>query len=172
MSKPPYSAGILIYKHVNEHIYLLLGCDYKYNCWSDFGGKSEWIDSNDPIRTASREFYEETCGVIISEGLLYSKVKQHGVCVNCRSYNNHDYYMYLLNSKWIHINNDCETDFQKQQRVLLLTNHKSINKYIEKSEMQWRLLDDVLKSPESYRGVFKESVTRNYDFIYEKCVKV
>ena len=172
MSKSQYSAGIMIYKRVNEHVYVLLGRDYRYNCWSDFGGKSEWIDNNDPIRTASREFYEETSGVIIGEALIYAHVKRHGVCVKCKSYNNHDYYMYIIDDMWIQTSDDCEADFRKQQRVLLRTNHISLNKYMEKSDMQWRLLDDVLKSPGSYRGVFKESVTCNYDFIRRECVTV
>ena len=52
--KKSYSAGILLYKVTSGKIVVLLGCDSRYKCWSDFGGKCECIDCSYPYRTATR----------------------------------------------------------------------------------------------------------------------
>ena len=36
------------------------------NDWSDFGGRCEFKDRCDPINTATREFYEETLGAVLT----------------------------------------------------------------------------------------------------------
>jgi len=175
MGRAYYSAGILIYKVCGDNIQVLLGCDNKYKCWSDFGGKCEWIDNNDPLKTASREFYEETSGVIASESTIYKHLKRNGICIKCKSYNNHEYNMYLLNDQHIHVSNDCVIDFEKQQSILTNksqpTNRNNM-KYIEKSSIDWLFLDDILKNPELYRGVFLESIRCNYEILQQKCVNV
>ena len=61
-----YSAGVLLYTKRKDEVYFLLGCDCKYQSWSDMGGKCDDSDRRDPLKTASREFYEETCGIIFS----------------------------------------------------------------------------------------------------------
>ena len=43
----------------------MLGRDNE-NDWSDFGGRCEFRDHNEPINTATREFYEETLGAIMN----------------------------------------------------------------------------------------------------------
>lgn len=61
------SAGILPYAVVDKEVFLLLGCDASEGgVWSDFGGKAETEDRNDPTRTASREFMEETLGAVMT----------------------------------------------------------------------------------------------------------
>jgi 8-oxo-dGTP pyrophosphatase MutT (NUDIX family) len=61
-----YSAGILPYTFDQTGKCLfLLGKDYD-NDWSDFGGRCEFRDNNEPLNTACREFYEETLGSIMT----------------------------------------------------------------------------------------------------------
>ena len=66
LSNTNYSAGVLLYRIQNGEKEFLLGKDVKYNSWSDFGGKHDNVDNKQPLRTAVREFYEETCGAIIN----------------------------------------------------------------------------------------------------------
>jgi hypothetical protein len=61
-----YSAGILPYTFdQNGKCLFLLGKDND-NDWSDFGGRCEFKDRSDPINTATREFYEETLGAVLT----------------------------------------------------------------------------------------------------------
>ena len=59
-----YSAGILPYTYYQDKCLFLLGKDHEGD-WSDFGGRCEFKDSNEPENTACREFYEETLGAVI-----------------------------------------------------------------------------------------------------------
>ena len=61
-----YSAGVLPYTFdQNGKCFFLLGKDND-NDWSDFGGRCEFKDHGDEKNTATREFYEETLGAVIS----------------------------------------------------------------------------------------------------------
>jgi hypothetical protein len=160
-----YSAGILLYKIISGTIVVLLGCDSRYKCWSDFGGKCEWIDGKDPCRTAAREFYEETSGVISSENILYDMLKKHGICVKCRSYHNNDYFMFLLSEDYVHVHKDYDIDFKNQQMILSYTKHRDMSRYKEKNNIRWISLEHVIHSPRMFRGVFSESIKQNYDMI-------
>ena len=61
-----YSAGILPYTFDQKgSCIFLLGKDLDGD-WSDFGGRCEYIDKNDEKNTASREFFEETLGAVLS----------------------------------------------------------------------------------------------------------
>ena len=170
--KPSFSAGILLYKRISGTIYVLLGCDSKYKCWSDFGGKCEWIDNNDPYRTATREFYEETSGVISSESVVYNVLSTYGTCIRCKSYHNNDYYMFLLSEEYLKVNDDYCIDFKNQQHILSFTKHKDMSRYKEKNHIKWICLETVLHNPTIFRGVFFESVRLNYECILRKCVHV
>lgn len=170
--KNSYSAGILLFKVILGKVYVLLGCDSRYKCWSDFGGKCEWIDSSDPYRTATREFYEETSGVISSENVIYDMLKKHGICIKCRSYHNNDYYMFLLSEEYIRVDSDYGIDFQNQQMILSNTKHRDMSRYKEKNNIRWISLDNVIHTPQMFRGVFFESVRQNYETIQKECVHV
>lgn len=169
--KSSYSAGILLYKLVSGQIYVLLGSDSKYKCWSDFGGKCEWIDNNDPYRTATREFYEETSGVISSENVMHTVLLNHGTCIRCKSYHNNDYYMFLLSDVHVNVSDDYCVDFNNQQKILSYTKHRDMSRYKEKNNIRWICLETVLHNPTLFRGVFFESVRQNYEHI-QKCVHV
>lgn len=165
----PYSAGILLYTKVDGEIYVLLGCDLKYKCWSDFGGKCEWVDNHDPMKTAAREFYEETSGIVANELTLYNKVKKNSICLNCKSYHNNDYFMYLLYDDG-RMANQYVKDFENQQSLLVYGKraHKDMLRYIEKSKMRWFSLDDIISNPtERFRTVFISSIMNNIQRIKE-----
>ena len=71
-----YSAGVLPYTFdQNGKCFFLLGKDNE-NDWSDFGGRCEFRDHNDPLNTASREFYEETLGAVTSIQETLDKINQ------------------------------------------------------------------------------------------------
>jgi ADP-ribose pyrophosphatase YjhB (NUDIX family) len=166
----PYSAGILLYTKVDDDIYVLLGSDFKYKCWSDFGGKCEWVDNNDPMKTAAREFFEETSGIVANELTLYDKVKKYGICINCKSYHNNAYFMYLLYDDGL-MANQYVKDFENQQNLLEYGNlaHNDVTRYMEKNKMRWFLLDDIisLNPMERFRTVFLTSIRNNIQRIKE-----
>ena len=89
-----YAAGVLILSQINNKIYVLLGKDH-YNTYSDFGGKNEVVDMNNPIYTAGRELYEETCGSLTS---IHENIDFLYKCpvVNSLSYTNKHYFMYVM----------------------------------------------------------------------------
>lgn len=161
---------------MHGHIHVLLGCDITYDCWSDFGGKCEWVDNNDPMKTAAREFFEETSGIVSSELALYNQLKKEGICLNCKSYNQHDYYMYLLPAPKTPTDmNSYVHDFENQQRLL---KHRPLShdimRYVEKCKLRWFRLEDILTNPSHmrFRSVFLESIRNNITVIQEQCVLV
>ena len=54
-----YAAGILLVSWNGNELCVLLGKD-NYNTYSDYGGKSDYVDNGYPYLTASREMFEET----------------------------------------------------------------------------------------------------------------
>jgi hypothetical protein len=69
-----YSAGILVFTIRNGEVYLLLGRDRSDNSFSDFGGRQEDIDGNDPKVTAAREFFEESAGQLIDQDEVMARL--------------------------------------------------------------------------------------------------
>ena len=55
-----YSAGILPYTIFNNSVFFLIGQEKSDKTWSDFGGHSKKKDNNCSLKTAFREFLEET----------------------------------------------------------------------------------------------------------------
>jgi predicted NUDIX family NTP pyrophosphohydrolase len=159
-----YSAGILLYKKdENDEIVLLLGNDNKYSKWSDFGGKCEPSDNNNAKITASRECFEETCGVVY-DILEFSKLINDTLMVKCDSYSKHVYYMYFLDISKLS-SNLCD-DFEKHTR-LMKQNKKHLAKFLEKKSLQWFPICDVQSKQPIFRSVFFKSIICNYDNITE-----
>ena len=92
-----YSAGVLPYTFDQTgKCFFLLGKDND-NDWSDFGGRCEFRDHNEPLNTASREFYEETLGAVNSVQETLEKINQSTtVKVVSKTLNQSPYYMYLI----------------------------------------------------------------------------
>ena len=69
-----YSAGILPYTFDKKgKCHFLLGKDLEGD-WSDFGGRCEFADKNEPTNTAAREFYEETLGSVMTVPEVLEKI--------------------------------------------------------------------------------------------------
>jgi hypothetical protein len=161
-----YSAGILPYTYnSNGKCLFLLGKDNEGD-WSDFGGRCEIRDRNDPINTASREFYEETLGAVIDINDCTEKLTNGDpIKIISKTLNGSPYYMFLLYVD--HLN--YPESFVKTSNFLKYhyssTNSSGLNKIIEKSSIRWVTIDTLLNcidnrdsSPISLRGVFYKTI--------------
>ena len=125
-----YAAGILILSVHKGKIYVLLGKDH-YGTYSDFGGKSEHIDKNNPIFTASREMYEETCGSLYSMYELIDKLS-NGHVIKSLSYTNKQYFMYVL---FVPYDESCTERFATISYYI--QNFPNYGKFKEKIDLKW-----------------------------------
>lgn len=166
-----YSSGILLYKHIGNTIHVLLGKDVKYNLWSDFGGRSEEQDHNDKIKTACREFYEESMGIISDETELQYNLKHKSIRLECDTYKKHAYYMYMLDASHVVHSEDVVGDFYYQQLMLGKTRTRVFNKFKEKYQVAWFNLQYVLENPSLFREVFYRGLVQHIQTI-RKCVIV
>lgn len=161
-----YSAGILPYTFdTHGKLMFLLGKDND-NDWSDFGGRCEFKDRNDPIHTASREFYEESLGSILHVQELSDKLTN---CSNdckiiSKTLNGSPYYMYMIYIDYI---NYSDT-FNKTSNFLKYQfDQHVISKIIEKVSIKWIYLDTLLNcienndssTPIALRGVFFKTIS-------------
>lgn len=143
-----YAAGILPVTWHDGELLFLVGQDVRDRSWSDFGGKSERVDRNDPLNTACREFYEETYGCVVDLRALRSRL----CASNClplrgRTQNGHPYWMFVV-----------EVPYQPHLRnafakALAFLRHKNLCKlYVEKTDVRWLPWsalrgDDLVKRP-------------------------
>ena len=160
-----YSAGILPYTFDQDaKCFFLLGKDNE-NDWSDFGGRCEFKDKSEPLNTATREFYEETLGAVLTVQECINKINVNPVKIISKTLNGSPYYMYLL---YIDYQNYSES-FNKTSNFLKYhyNNEKRIiNKVIEKNTIRWVSMDTILNcmengqsnSPISLRGVFHNTM--------------
>jgi len=154
------SAGILPISR-NEHgdVIFLIGKDSRDNVFSDFGGKAELIDNGDPVNTATREFYEETLGCICNSPYsIRERVKKMSIMVNGTTKKGNLYRMFILEVPY---SPDLPLRFKKIVNFLKYKNIGSA--YIEKSEIAWVSLDDMLKIPK--RQVFSDTISNNISII-------
>jgi hypothetical protein len=161
-----YSAGILPYTYnLQGQCLFLLGKDYEGD-WSDFGGRCELKDRNDPINTASREFYEETLGAVMDISDCNDKLMNgKPIKIVSKTLNGSPYYMYLLYVE----NSNYPENFNKTSNFLKYhysnISTSGLNKIIEKVNIRWVTLDTLLNcienrdsSPISLRGVFYKTI--------------
>ena len=157
-----YSAGVLPYTFDQTGKCLfLLGKDND-NDWSDFGGRCEFKDHNDPLNTASREFYEETLGAVLNIQECLDKINTKPFKITSKTLNGSPYYMYLIYVDYL---NYADT-FNKTLQFLKYTysNDKNIYKIIEKTSIRWVSMDTILNCienrevPLSLRGVFYKTM--------------
>lgn len=149
-----YAAGILPVTWHEGSLLFLVGQDIRDRSWSDFGGKCERVDKNDPLNTACREFYEETYGCVADHRAL-----RHRLCPgNClalrsRTQNNHPYWMFVVEVPYHPF---LRNVFHK---TLGFLRHKNLGKlYVEKTDVQW-VSWETLCSPELVkRAVFKATL--------------
>ena len=151
-----HSAGILpISKNDHGEVVFLLGKDARDGVFSDFGGKAELIDHGDPVNTAAREFYEETLGCICNSPYsIRERVRHMSVMVNGTTKKGNVYRMFMVEVPY---SPALPLRFQKVVHFLRYKNIGSA--YIEKSEIAWVTLDELLKIPK--RQVFADTVSKN-----------
>lgn len=166
-----YSAGVLLYMKRNDTTYFLLGKDCKYDSWSDFGGKTDDKDRRDPLKTASREFYEETCGVLFPMSKMFSLLLKEGHIIECKSYKKNQYFMILLKLPESHYHeyNNIINDFRFQNILINLKPSEVMRSFREKSELRWFTLDEITTNKMKIRGVFFYSLMQNMTKIKDIC---
>jgi hypothetical protein len=140
MNHEAYAAGILPYTFYNGKVYLLLGKDVRDNFWSDFGGKSEIVDDNRPLQTAMREFYEETCGIIMDLKSLKNRMGSTTAPFQSVTQNGKKYFMY-----WVEI--PYNSTYRAIYRRLLgyMRHIKMYKKRIEKTDIKWISAENVMR---------------------------
>ena len=149
-----YAASILPVSWHDGRVLFLVGQDVRDRCWSDFGGKCERVDKNDPLNTATREFYEETYGCVVDARAL-----RHRLCgTNClvlrsRTQNNHPYFMFVVEMPYYpHLRNAFH-------KALAFLRYKNLCKpYVEKTDVQWVSWDMLRGSELVKRSVFQATV--------------
>ena len=149
-----YSAGILPYTIRNKQIYYLLGRDWRDEGWSDFGGKSEENDMNDTLKTAMREFYEETMGSVLCKHELQYDAMKNLAYIRSVTLNGSPYFMYFL---FIKDSNypDC---FHKIHDFLDKTH--APDKYLEKCEVCWVSSSDMKDGKVKLRNIYRRTISR------------
>jgi predicted NUDIX family NTP pyrophosphohydrolase len=146
-----YSAGVLPFTIKNGTVYFLLGRDRADGAFSDFGGKAECVDEDDPKRTAVREFYEETAGSVLDLDACAARL-QEGAChdvVVSRTMGGNVYRMYII---YIPFLSSYPRSFERTMRFLRYM--KANRKFLEKTELAWFSLESLMAAvrvPDSCR---------------------
>ena len=155
-----YSAGILPYTYdLNGNCLVLLGKDQD-GVWSDFGGRCEIKDNYDQIQTASREFYEETLGSIISIEECIEKINSNEKKIISKTLNGSPYYMYLI---YIDYYNYVDTFLKTYSFMKYHFNNEKhqINKIIEKNNIKWFSINVLINSINNNNEIKKIYPLRN-----------
>lgn len=163
-----YAAGILPYTFFNGQVYLLLGKDVRDNAWSDFGGKCEPHDDDKPLMTAIREFYEETCGIVMDPKSLKIKMNNVQSVTFSNTQNNKLYYMYAIE---IPYNSTYRGIFRRM--IMFLKHINMYNKTIEKTDIKWVNAQTILENSATIkvRPVFKNTFLKWWNTYKYKLVK-
>lgn len=149
-----YAAGILPITWHRGQLLFLVGQDIRDKSWSDFGGKCERCDRNDPLTTACREFYEETYGCVIDyRSLRHRLCSSNCLALRSRTQNNHPYWMFLVEVPYQpHLRNAFH-------KALGFLRHKNLCKVlVEKTDVKWISWDMLRGQDLNKRSVFKNTV--------------
>lgn len=148
-----YGAGILPICWIHGRLGILVGRDIRDGSWSDFGGKCEKID-RDVAATAAREFWEETCGVLMDLKTARSLVSP-GTCLSLRgaTQNRHPYWEFVVEVPFVPHLRDA---FAKQVAFL---RHRNVHRaYVEKTDIMYVDLATVFSDALPKRGVFAATI--------------
>lgn len=160
-----YSAGILPVSRFKGELLVLLGRDRVDGQWSDFGGRCEAEDRGDPKRTAAREFFEESMGVILGIDGIRERLdcsKCHST-IESRTMGGQKYSMYIVGVPFFQT---YGSQFLKVARFARYMEAK--RRFLEKSEISWFNVNDLIaaargvcrakNAPSPLRDVFAASV--------------
>jgi hypothetical protein len=163
-----YSAGILPYSIINNKIFFLLGQDNWRYSWSDFGGKCEKTDNYNVFKTASREFYEETCGVIMSQDQIYNAlISETWYKIDSKTIKGNPYIMFLYKLPY---NTFYIKDFKKKFKEIASNVNSANKKFLEKINLEWISCDELFSlldckykynNKVELRDVFKDTLCSN-----------
>ena len=163
-----YSAGILPYTFdQNGKCLFLLGKDLEGD-WSDFGGRCEFVDKSEPTNTASREFYEETLGAVMTIPEVLEKITNPSISkIISKTLNGSNYYMYLL---FVDCINYSEFFNKTLNFVKFNETKRNIQKIIEKVSIRWVTMDTLINcienkqtTPIPLRGIFHKTISHFKD---------
>ena len=148
-----YAAGMLIFARKGNKTFVLLGEDH-YGTHSDFGGRCESTDMNE-AETASRECYEETCGVLDSYANLKKKCFE-AVTIRSETFYKRPYYTFIC---FVLLDESIPVYFERAKNII---NHKKdLKSFNEKTRLRWILWSDVIKGNIPLRNMFKATIQNN-----------
>ena len=148
-----YAAGILPITWYENTAMFLVGKDLRDETYSDFGGKCERQDRNDPMNTSVREFYEETLGCVLPALALRQRMlPQNCLCLRSKTQNGHPYYMYVVEMAHMpHLRNAF-------LKTVALLKHLNLHKeHVEKVDVRW-VTWATLCGPLPKRSVFASTI--------------
>lgn len=159
---PPYAAGILPFARHNNKTFFLLGRDAQDGFWSDFGGKHENRDRTE-LDTAQREFYEETCGCVLDLRSLKVRMSfpSNYLVLHSTTQSKHPYYMYLMQ---IPFEPNLRSCFKKTLTFLRFMRFPRAA--LEKNDLMWVDVDDMMGGDLGLRSVFLNTITRHLLLIH------
>lgn len=168
--KMTYGAGVLPISWVRDpgspsgyKCLFLLGRDGRDNHWSDFAGRSERSDAS-VATTAAREFWEESYGLVTTDPKAFrSRLNnQVSIVLQSRTQNNLPFWCFVTEIPFIQ---GLRPTFLKTVAFL---KHRNVPKlYIEKTDVQYYTLHELLGGDPPKRGVFRVTIDQHRD-VFER----
>lgn len=157
-----YAAGVLPITRVDGQTLFLVGRELRDATFSDFGGKSERSDRNDPPTTAVREFVEETYGCVSDFRTMRNRLGP-STCIMLRSHtqNCNTYFSYIVEIPFSH---HLRNTFHK---TLSFLRSKNLKMLVEKTDLRWVTLDTLLSPAFAKRSVFANTISMHRDILRE-----
>jgi 8-oxo-dGTP pyrophosphatase MutT (NUDIX family) len=154
-----YASGILPMTWLGQQPYFLIGQDVRDGNWSDFGGKVERIDKGDVMNTACREFWEETYGLIIEDKVLRRRLSTNNtIMLRSLTQNRHQYFMFIAEFPYMpHLRSSFRNTVQ------FLRSGSACRFYVEKTDVKWVNLNELLCSDLPKRSVFQNTLNAHKD---------
>ena len=158
-----YAAGILLVSWNGNELCVLLGKD-NYNTYSDYGGKSDYVDNGYPYLTASREMFEETLGIFYDIQEISSIIFNTPYILS-KGFTNKPYYMFFL---WIEYDANIVLKYNTTYNYICTIPGIS-HQFKEKKMLTWFKLSDVMsmKPSAQLRNVFYKTLHNHKQRIME-----
>lgn len=147
-----YAAGILPVTWHQGLCLFLVGKDVRDGSYSDFGGKCERYDRQDPVTTACREMYEETYGMVLGMKQLRARITPRtSIMLRSKTQSGCPYYMYVTQVPFLpHLRSSVS-------KMLGFLKSKNVQRMlVEKTDLQWVTLS-MLKNMNK-RSVFANTL--------------
>ena len=159
-----FAAGILpmSIRHDGTPVFLV-GRDVRDSTWSDFGGKHERVDRNDPMNTAAREFYEETFGCVVSQWGIRQRLPTNSVALKGSTKNGYVYHMFVAQIPY------AATLPRMFSKFATYVKLNAVH-LLEKTEVKWVTIQELFDIPK--RHAFAATIERNTDTLHRLAVRV